>query len=234
MFLLPLVRPRKLLRRLLRIPQHPLLLSFWLTVLPKFLSSKAGLYRDEKGTARIKLPFGASKALNGVAGGGDASAAKYPDLPDGVCAICWERLEDEAGIKSSGQSMIRAGIPSSDPLDPSSSALAPSTRAQHSASPASKASSSSGLVYADAQVHTAYQADPCGHVYCYVCLAGKLLSEEAAEEMAETAEERDEGGVAWRCLRCAKGVRSARREQDDVVLEATKEDDGNEAQVIAR
>ncbi|UZJ52394.1 hypothetical protein CBS101457_001714 [Exobasidium rhododendri] len=174
-------------------------------------SSRIGLYRDEKGKAKIRLPFNASKAL----AADSASAAKYPDLPESVCAICWERLEDEAGIRSSGQSMIRSGIPSSDPLDPSSNALAPSVRSsqQHQ----HQSSSSSGLAYADAQIHTSYQANPCGHTYCYVCIAGKLLSEEAAEEIAESAEDGEEG-VAWRCLRCAKGVRSAQREQQDEIL----------------
>jgi peroxin-2 len=225
LFLLPLVRPRKLLRRLLRLPQHPLLLSFWLTVLPRFISSKVGLYRDEKGKAKIKLPLSTSNALSADA----SSNAKYPDLPSTVCAICWERLEDEAGIKSSGQSMIRSGIPSSDPLDPSSTALAPSTRSANQYQ--STSTSSSGLVYADAHIHTPYQAIPCGHLYCYVCITSKLLSEEAAEEMAETVEE-GEGRGAWRCLRCSKGVISANREQDDVVLGHSNEQDRESAAKI--
>jgi peroxin-2 len=178
-------------------------------ILPNFISKKAGLYRDEKGKAKIKLPFASSK--NAASSSDDTG--KYPDLPERVCAICWERLEDEAGIKSSGQSMLRSGIPSSDPLDPSSSALAPSIRTmdQHQ----TPSSSSSGLVYADAQVHTPYQAKPCGHVYCYVCIAGKLLSEEVAEDMMEGSDDPDEG--AWKCLRCAKGVKSAERESSNVV-----------------
>jgi peroxin-2 len=177
------------------------------------MSSKVGLYRDEKGKAKIILPFAMAKGKES-----GSSSAKYPDLPPDVCAICWERLEDEAGIRSSGQSMIRSGIPSSDPLDPSASALAPSARTvnQHQQSgPA--ASSANGLVYADAQVHTPYQAKPCGHRYCYVCIAGKLLSEEAAEDIADSREDEEQIN-AWTCLRCAKGVASADRDDDDVQL----------------
>jgi peroxin-2 len=214
LFLLPIIRPRKLLRRLLRIPTHPLLLSFWLAILPRFISSKVGLYRDEKGKAKIKLPFAVTKSSSDA----DGVVAKYPDLPDNVCAICWERLEDEAGIKSSGQSMIRSGIPSSDPLDPSASALAPSTRTMNQHQPSTTTSSSSGLLYADAQIHTPYQAKPCGHRYCYVCIAGKLLSEEAAEDIADSKEDGDQIS-AWTCLRCAKGVASAEREEEQVALD---------------
>lgn len=146
-----------------------------------------------------------------------ATTAKYPDLPPEVCAICWERLENEAGIKSSGQSMIRSGIPSSDPLDPSANALAPSTRTINQHQPSNSTASASGLVYADAQIHTPYQAKPCGHRYCYVCIAGKLLSEEAAEDIADSREDEDQI-CAWTCLRCAKGVASADREEDVVHL----------------
>lgn len=181
-------------------------------MLPRFISSKVGLYRDEKGKAKIKLPFAASKSSSGANG----TAAKYPDLPNSVCAICWERLENEAGIKSSGQSMIRSGIPSSDPLDPSASALAPSTRTMNQHQQGTT-SSSSGLAYADAQIHTPYQAKPCGHCYCYVCIAGKLLSEEAAEDIADSREDGDQIS-AWTCLRCAKGVASAERAEEEVVL----------------
>lgn len=215
----------------MRIPTHPFLLSFWLTILPKVLSSKIGLYRDDKGKAKIKIPFLTSKKSNNLQ---EENLGKYPDLPKGICAICWERLEDEAGIKSSGQSMIRSGIPSSDPLDPSASALSPSARTvnQHyqlsSSSSPSPPSSSSGLVYADAQIHTPYQAKPCGHTYCYVCLVGKLLSEEAAEDIAETTEDGEESS-AWTCLRCNKGVKSAEREEADVVVDVPKAEKEKEA-----
>lgn len=209
-------------------------MSIWLKLLPKTISSKAGLYRDEKGKAKIKIPFFNSKKGNNFDG---ENLAKYPDLPEGVCAICWERLEDQAGIKSSGQSMIRGGIPSSDPLDPSASALSPSARTvnQHQQSSGTafssplSSSSSSGLVYADAQIHTPYQAKPCGHLYCYVCLVGKLLSEEAAEDIAERTEDGEESS-AWTCLQCGKGVKSAEREEEGiVVLDVIKAGKDNEA-----
>jgi peroxin-2 len=79
--------------------------------------------------------------------------------------------------------------------------------------------SSNGLAYADALVHTPYRAEPCGHTYCYVCIAGKLLSDEAAEELQDNASDDQDGAAAWHCLRCARGVRSTSRDLSDVVLE---------------
>lgn len=126
--------------------------------------------------------------------------------------------------------MIRAGLPSSDPLDPSSSSMSThggsTSRSHHSNTSThiqanhGSTSSASGLAYADAQIHTPYQANPCGHVYCYVCIVGKLLSEEAAEELAEAGEDGEEMPGAWSCLRCARSVKSAQRDEAEVEEQA--------------
>lgn len=245
LFLLPLVRPRRILRTLMRLSTHRWILAAWLAVLPRFISKRVGLYKDDKGRARINLnailPASVVGNLSGSSSGAVA-IAKYPDLPQGVCAICWERLEDQAGIRTAGQSVVQSGIrlPSLDPTDPSSNPL-PSSGATSSlpidgagrpiqprgiaartTNALSSMTSSSGLAYADALVHTPYRVEPCGHTYCYVCIAGKLLAEEAAEELQETTDEDDQDATqhaAWHCLRCGSGVRSTRRDTGYLVLE---------------
>lgn len=243
LFLLPLIRPRRLIKKLVRLYTHPWIMGAWMAVLPRMVSKRVGLYRDEKGRARIDLHaiLPASVAAH-LGSGKDGKAGaqvpvKYPDLPDGVCAICWERLEDQAGIKTAGQSVMRTGLPSLDPLDPSASSrttqssssslprdgsgrrIQPGGLAARTANALSSMTSSNGLAYADALVHTPYRAEPCGHTYCYVCIAGKLLSDEAAEELQDNASDDQDGAAAWHCLRCARGVRSTSRDLSDVVLE---------------
>lgn len=57
----------------------------------------------------------------------------------------------------------------------------------------------------------------------------KLLSEEAAEEIAERTEDGEESS-AWTCLQCGKGVKSAEREEEGiVVLDVIKAGKDNEA-----
>ena len=218
LFLLPLVRPQRLLRRLLRLPTHPWVLAFWLAVLPRMLSKRLGLYRDEKGKPRFRpsasLPFGLGFNEKNKA----VQIAKYPHLPDGVCAICWEGLEDRAGIQTRGEAVPESGAPSSDPTDPAIRSLpsdstgrsvAPRNLAAKTTSALSTMTSSSGISYADAIIHTPYSAEPCGHTYCYVCLSSKLLSEDAAEELADSSQ--DDSVGAWHCLRCGQGVRTIKR-----------------------
>ncbi|MCO5554340.1 hypothetical protein L7F22_007869 [Adiantum nelumboides] len=223
LFLLPLVKPRRLLRRLLRLPTHPLVLSTLLAVLPSYVASRVGLSRDEAGKPRFRMPLAGSKGVKEKEEEERRQRARYATLPEGVCAICWERLEAQAGIKSQGTAALRAGIPSSDPLDPSStsSSSSPSSSSSAAASAPNGAAktaktaaalttstSASGLAYADALIHTSYDAEPCSHAYCYVCIADKLLSEDAAEELADGDEANP---AAWSCLRCGAGVRGAKR-----------------------
>ncbi|PWN29762.1 hypothetical protein BDZ90DRAFT_249657 [Jaminaea rosea] len=226
LFLLPIIRPKRLLRRLLRLPTHPRILAFWLAVLPRWFAARVGLYRDAiSGRPRYRLPF----RLPTSASKGDASskgAGKYSHLPEGICPICWQRVESETSSTSPvGSSLGNVGIPSSDPLDPSSSALAPSTSQQNTLASSNASAtrreyhnasrsfgvSNDGVPYANALLHNAYRAKPCGCEYCYVCLAEKLLSEEAGEELEDSMAAADRGIGAWDCLRCGAKVRGMER-----------------------
>lgn len=199
LFLLPIIRPKRLLKRMMRLPTHPRILAFWLAVLPKWLASRAGLSRDpHSGKPRYRLPIRVPFLTSSADSKGKASeGGKYASLPAGICAICWERIETEVAATSSSVSMGNVGIPSSDPLDPSSGAFAPSSTAASTASSTIRNSqyhnasrafgvSQDGIPYANALTHTAYAAEPCGCEYCYFCLAEKLLSEEAGEELEDS------------------------------------------------
>lgn len=268
LFLLPIIRPKRLLRRLMRLPTHPRILAFWLAVLPRWLARRVGLYRDpHTGRPKYRLPISlplvtgpTEKGQNG-GGSGSTAAGKYSFLPAGICAICWERIESEVSSSHSSVSMGNVGIPSSDPLDPSSGALAPSS-SQSATLPSSTTNyhsasrnfgvSQDGIPYSNALIHTAYAAKPCGCEYCYVCLAEKLLSEEAGEELEDSAAGGDSESAgssedakrhsgkgktgppvqratvgAWDCLKCGSKVRGMGR----VVVEAEDSDDDDERKV---
>ncbi|CAO1619986.1 unnamed protein product [Parajaminaea phylloscopi] len=251
LFLLPIIRPRRLLKKMLRLPAHPKILAFWLSVLPSWLARRVGLRRDAisgRPSYRfpLRIPFlsSANERQQNVQAIGQG---KYASLPDGICAICWERIEADASAASSSAPMGNVGIPSSDPLDPSSGAFAPSSAATSSASSTLRTSnyhnasrafgvSADGIPYSNALAHTPYAADPCGCEYCYVCLAEKLLSEEAGEELEESRAAAPSPGQhrrpsekssshsashnfavvgAWECLRCASKVSGMHRAVHD-------------------
>ncbi|EPQ28782.1 uncharacterized protein PFL1_03585 [Pseudozyma flocculosa PF-1] len=240
LFLLPLVRPRRLFRRLMRLPTHPRLLSLLLGILPMAISSRVGLSRDAAGRARfdkkaISLPglrggLAGAKEKGKQADEDGPSRGRYWALPEPCCAICFERMEKAAGVtldpKQIGSGGLSMGIPTSDPLDPSSGLLAPnrpaasgagsSTPARSLASSSSLGVSPDGLAYADALIHTAYRVEPCGHTYCYYCITSKLLDEDMEDELE------DAGG--WECLRCRTRVRKAERAVEAADGEAREED----------
>ncbi|CAD6900970.1 unnamed protein product [Tilletia controversa] len=142
LFLLPLIRPRRLLRRISKFPTHPKFLSFLLRFLPKVVTERAlGILPPAQGQKRPALaPNGFMSHVSRFTSRGvqkdEARKGKYPDLPKGCCAICWQRLEEEAGVSTSGgvvgsavasASMTGAsaafgalGVPSADLLDPTS------------------------------------------------------------------------------------------------------------------
>lgn len=273
MFILPLLKPRRLLKRLMRLPTHPWVLRFWLFILPRRVTSFFGLTQDaQTGKPILRLPASLTRSSNASS----KERRKFANVPRHVCAICYEREEArQSGIGAVGRDAIRAGIPSSDPLDPSANTLAPSRTANPSASsaqarpalPRSRSSSSTstaalrgeeptvsstGIAYATCTAHTPYVVPCCGASYCYICIASVLLSEQAAEELEDSAEDAasaaaeglqssspasprspasgsrspsfnssksnthnsafgDSSARAWTCLRCAEGIRSARR-----------------------
>jgi len=63
-------------------------------------------------------------------------------------------------------------------------------------------------------IYNPYQTS-CGHIYCYHCVA---------ERMMRTADEADDE-LGWECLRCGKEVRDAHRFQVDITESENSESD---------
>ncbi|KAK0558749.1 peroxisome assembly protein (Peroxin-2) [Tilletia horrida] len=142
LFLLPLIRPRRILRRLTKLPTHPKLLSFLLRFLPNVVTERfLGILPAPQGQSKPVLASNGFMAqVSRLTSRGQSMDENkkgiYADLPKGCCAICWQRLEREAGVSTSGgvagsaaaaASLTGAsaafgalGMPSADPLDPTS------------------------------------------------------------------------------------------------------------------
>ena len=70
------------------------------------------------------------------------------------------------------------------------------------------ASGASGVVgTAQTDITNPYETIPCGCIYCFVCLAGRLEAEE---------------GEGWSCLRCGQEVKECKPWSGDVIEEVTK------------
>jgi len=67
---------------------------------------------------------------------------------------------------------------------------------------------------AQTDVTNPYETAPCGHVYCFVCIATRIEAEE---------------GAGWTCLRCAAVVRECRPWKGDVIEEASRPGTGGGA-----
>ncbi|KAJ1030344.1 hypothetical protein NDA16_001254 [Ustilago loliicola] len=241
LFLLPLVRPKRLFRKLLKLPTHPKLLGVVFNFLPLAISRRLGIRQDAAGRTRFNRSDVSVPIVRNIVGGSSKSGAKgekvptedvdaengpYSHLPVEVCAICYQRLESQSGLRRDptkiGTGDLSMGIPTSDPLDPSSGLLAPNRPTSASqplnagtgtsgSDPARNAVlgvSPNGIAYADAIVTTPYETVPCHHAYCYVCIAKQLLDEEMEDELDE---EDDQGQRGWKCLRCNTRVRETRR-----------------------
>lgn len=110
LFLLPLLRPQRLGRRLARLPTHPFVLGLLYDTLPRAITRRIGLVRDiHTNTTRLS----GRKT--------QAKVGKYAYLPLECCALCFERLEKAAGVDVDApprppRSMPGVGIPSTDPL----------------------------------------------------------------------------------------------------------------------
>lgn len=202
LFMLPLIRPARLWRRIVRLPSHPAVLGVVYNTLPHSMAQRVGLVRDASGTVRW------ARASH------RATYGKYWNLPEACCALCFERLERAAGVDVD---TVRA--PRLDPLDPASTLSegparlrthanaehAPTTAAKHT--PSLLSASPNGIKYMDALITIPYQTLPCaekGHTcrYCYYCIAEKLVDESMSDELQD-------GG--WPCLRCGERIWGAER-----------------------
>jgi peroxin-2 len=180
-FLLPLVRPRRIMKRIMRMQIYDASIQTASRILPSAIKKRIPLL-GKKQDAKSEMEKDEANTPN-----------EYSQLPESTCALCWQRHQASRG-GSAG--FLRVGLPSSDPLDPSSGALAPGQGSTRNVPLANDEDS-------DDTVNIPHAAVPCGCVYCYHCLASILLSEEGAEDIA------DEGG--WKCLRCRASVRGLQR-----------------------
>lgn len=106
MFLLPLVRPQRLLKKLARLPTHPTVLSALHGALPKGITQRMNLHKDQEGRVRI----GTRKEKTHL--------GRYFYLPEECCALCFQRLERAAGVEVDVRPAIRTAPPSPPPPPP--------------------------------------------------------------------------------------------------------------------
>lgn len=228
LFLLPLVKPQRLFRRLARLPTHPAVLASVYSALPKRLAARAGLVKGDDGVVTLRTSARARPVQRG----------RYWNLPLECCAICFRRLEREAGVdvdvRSAQKPTTRKmplAIPSADPLHPKKGLIARRERRANRAKerhaegdsekpldatnaepeaverPSLLAASPNGIKYLDALANVPYATLPCADrgndcTYCYYCIASQLLDENAEDEIQD-------GG--WECIRCGERVTSAAR-----------------------
>lgn len=79
---------------------------------------------------------------------------------------------------------------------------------QNSVQTEAEAIAASGVIgSAQTDITNPYETIPCGCIYCFVCLAGRLEAEE---------------GEGWACLRCGEEVKECKPWSGDVLEEVTK------------
>jgi peroxin-2 len=113
---------------------------------------------------------------------------KFAHLPENECTICYENATTTLNIAGDIQAQL-------------TSDLRPTSTASKGEPPTHP-------------LTTPYRAS-CGHVYCYTCVAEKMLR--AA----------DEGGGLWECLRCGMPVLGAERFHVEDMNLATEGDDAS-------
>lgn len=104
---------------------------------------------------------------------------KYWALPDDQCAICAENIAFNLNVSDSTNAFTSF---TSDPTLNS-----PEDAPAH-------------------PIHNPYQTT-CGHIYCYQCIAERML------RIADEADDEEQG---WECLRCSEQVKESRRYQVEV------------------
>jgi peroxin-2 len=142
------------------------------------------LYTVIPSSARLAL--GLATAYDDDDGLQKAAHGKFAHLPEDECAICYENATTTLNIVEDIQTQ-------------STSDTHPTSAARKDEPPTHP-------------LTTPYHAS-CGHIYCYTCVAEKLLR--AA----------DEGGGPWECLRCGMPVLGAERFHVENMYPATEGDD---------
>ncbi|KAI0081839.1 hypothetical protein K474DRAFT_1635257 [Panus rudis PR-1116 ss-1] len=130
---------------------------------------------------------------------------KYWSLPLDQCAICYEDAATNLNISDASNAFNSLTLPSY-----SASAL--------TAEPPSETENASEEPPTH-PINIPY-ATSCGHIYCYTCLATRMV---------RTADERtgvDPGGTHWECLRCGEGVADADRVELDVEFDSSDSEFG--------
>lgn len=123
LFLLPLIKPRRILRRATRLVTHPKLLASAYATLPRSIAQRAGLEYDAESDQVLLKSARRQRVRRG----------KYWQLPLACCPLCFERLEKAAGVDVDTAppaeaeprvERVRASIPSTNPLHPRKGLLA--------------------------------------------------------------------------------------------------------------
>ena len=238
LFLLPLLRPQRVLRRIAQLPSHPAVLGIVYDVLPRSVTRRMGLQVDESdGHVRmarwIKSP----------------RLGRYWYLPDECCPLCFERLEREAGVYTdtplSPPPLRSAAIPDNgrsmpQPSETHSAASQPRRRldqraetvadekaahraerlaarraARHGVTAAPGATrptlhdtSPMGIKYMDALIVTPYRTLPCA-TYDHACQYCYVCIAETLCDENVQLDLQQVGG--WPCLRCGEYVWGAER-----------------------
>ncbi|KAI0268378.1 Pex12 amino terminal region-domain-containing protein [Gloeopeniophorella convolvens] len=134
--------------------------------------------------------------LDAYAGQGESQLGrrgKYAHLAEDECAICYENAALTLNVTDSANAL----------------ALATQVQSSSGSHPAERGNEP------PAHSLTAPYRTSCGHVYCYTCIAEKMLR--AA----------DEGGGPWECLRCAELVQGAERLHVENMYWTSEGDEGS-------
>lgn len=97
------MRPQRLLKKLARLPTNPAVLTALYGALPKGITHRMNLHKDQEGRVRI----GNRKEKTHL--------GRYYYLPDECCALCFQRLERAAGVEVDVRPAVRAAPPPPPP-----------------------------------------------------------------------------------------------------------------------
>ena len=207
----------------MRLPTHPAVLASVYNTLPRSISERVGLVKGDDGSVKLRSAANSRPVQRG----------RYWNLPLECCAICFRRLEREAGVdvdvRPAPKPAPRAkalSIPSADPLHPKKGLIAlrekraeklrrdarkdeaePTPLPESVERPSLLAASPNGIKYLDALANVPYATLPCADRgnECTYCYY--CIASQLLDENAQ--DEIQEGG--WECIRCGERVTSAAR-----------------------